>query len=142
MSIPTNQELTKEEEIKTRPEDKRPTGEMQPVEQEDTTVKDDAEDYIFLKPKRAKHRSTASGTIRRAKKRKKMKTWKKFLIGFVCGILAIILIFGGTALYLIFKGQSELFPDDYNITAPKGVQVDDGGRYVHYNGHTLRDRQT
>lgn len=138
MSIPTNQELTKGEEVNTRPEDIRLTGERLPVEQEDTTVKDDAEDYIFLKPKRAKHRSTASGTIRRAKKRKKMKTWKKFLIGFVCGILAIILIFGGTAFYLIFKGQSELFLDDYNITAPKGVQVDDGGRYVHYNGHTYR----
>ena len=109
MSIPTNQELTKGEEVNTRPEDIRLTGERLPVEQEDTTVKDDAEDYIFLKPKRAKHRSTASGTIRRAKKRKKMKTWKKFLIGFVCGILAIILIF-----------------------------VDDGGRYVHYNGHTYR----
>ena len=106
MSIPTNQELTKGEEVNTRPEDIRLTGERLPVEQEDTTVKDDAEDYIFLKPKRAKHRSTASGTIRRAKKRKKMKTWKKFLIGFVCGILAIILIFAGTALYLIFKGQS------------------------------------
>ena len=45
------------EDICSASEDIRPTGERVPVQQDERTVKDDANDYLYLKTKRTHHHS-------------------------------------------------------------------------------------
>lgn len=129
----------KEDEQTVR-EDVRPTGEKIPVKKDEHTVRDEVQDYIFLKPKRGKKKKhhTKDGTIKKVHRKRRMKTWKKVLIGVLCGLLALVLIVSGVFAYLVFKGQSELFSDDFNISSPEFAQTDDNGRYVVYNGHSYR----
>lgn len=115
-------------------------GERTPVDNNGKSVKDDFEDYIFMKShkKRRSHSSHShSGhSSHRRKRRKKMKTWKKVLLIILCSILAIILILTATFGILIFKGSQELHSDEYNIIAPdiEEVEVQDDGDYIIYKG--------
>lgn len=64
-----------------------------------------------------------------------MKTWKKVLIGVTSGLLALVILVVGTFFALVYKGKKEMhYDNDSNITAPAGVEVDDGGQYVMHNG--------
>ena len=50
-----NDENGQFEDIYSASEDIRPTGERVPVQQDERTVKDDANDYLYLKTKRTHH---------------------------------------------------------------------------------------
>ena len=52
-----NDENGQFEDIYSASEDIRPTGERVPVQQDERTVKDDANDYLYLKTKRTHHHS-------------------------------------------------------------------------------------
>ena len=67
-----------------------------------------------------------------------MQTWKKALIITVSALLVITIALFGTFMILVLNGQGDLFSDKFNITAPNGVDVSDGGREVFYNGHKYR----
>lgn len=138
---------TEDNEIYSSSESIRLTGEKIPVEYDETTVKDDIQDYKFLKSKTVKdshhtHRSSDSGHHHhhRRRRRKKMKTWKKVLLIIVSVILVLAIALTGTAFYLIHKGHSELFDVDLRIEVPQSVpaEVQDNGDYIVYDGQTYR----
>lgn len=117
------------------------------VAKDDKTVKDDYEDYIYKTPRRKRRSSSKKSSHHRShhKKRKnhkkhKMKIWKKVLISVACVFMALVLIAVGASVYLFFKGQSELFTDDIQITAPESLDttIQEGGKYIVYNGETYK----
>ncbi len=118
------------------------------------SIKDEISDYVFMKPHRSKkYYSKPRGSVKnedimlvksdrnsrhrsKHKSKRKMKLWKKILISFICVILALVLIAVGSFTFLVIKGSDELLDDDYNITAPQGVEVQNDGEYIVYNGKT------
>lgn len=130
-----------------------------PVKTDEKSIQDDINDYLFLKSYKVKEKvlrtgsnadnnyfvksNNASYTGKRRKKfksskRHKMRTWKKVLLSIGCTILALVLIFVGTIAVLLYKGSHEMFMDDYIITAPDNVSVQNQGEYVVYNGQTYQ----
>lgn len=69
-------------------------------------------------------------------KHRKMKTWKKVLLSIGCTLLGLIILAVGTVAYLIYQGGNELFNSDIHITAPQGIETEENGKYVIYNGET------
>lgn len=77
-------------------------------------------------------------------KHRKMKTWKKVLLSIGCTLLGLIILAVGTITYLIYQGGNELFNSDIHVTAPQGIETEENGKYVVYNGETYKfnDRVT
>lgn len=108
----------------------------------------DIEGYKFLKSQKSSHHHHSSsghgsghshhGTRVRKRRRRKMKTWKKVLIIVVSVVLAIVLATVGTVVYLINKGQSEMFDSRLSVSVPEELpaKVEDDGDYIEYNGHS------
>ena len=96
----------------------------------DRTVKDDAEDYVFLRP----HRH--SGKKRRKHHRKKMKTYKKIILAVLITLLSIVVILVGTFAFLVYNGSQQLLKNESIITAPEieNVTLQNNGETVIYNG--------
>lgn len=128
-------------------------GERQPVKNDEKTIDDDINDYVFTKPHRKKKRSVKSYSKshrdnivyvqsdsgrRRSKVRKKKKRLRKVLLSIGCIFLSLILIVVGTFTYLFIKGSSELLDGDYTITAPEGVETQNDGEFVVYKGKTYK----
>lgn len=44
----------------------------------------------------------------------------------------------GTVAYLIYQGGNELFNTDIHVTAPQGIETEENGKYVVYNGETYK----
>ena len=44
----------------------------------------------------------------------------------------------GTVAYLIYQGGNELFNTDIHVTAPQGIETEENGKYVVYNGETYQ----
>lgn len=120
---------------------------------------EDIDDYVFMKPKVVKKKRSSYGSdnpsedfdetpVLRSNQhnvkkhnshsRKKMKNWKKALLSVGCVLLGIVVLIVGTVALLYYKGSSELINDDYSISAPKDVQVQNNGEFVVYNGVTYR----
>ena len=142
----------------------RPTGEKIPVAHDETTVKDDAHDYVFLKPKRSHHhsqeekpantsvasdelvRSTRNPSRRHhhrhhhSHKKKKRVTWKKVVLSVICVLLGIIALTVAVVGILMGKGSQELFDDQIKIITPDSVtaEVQDDGKYIVYKGQNYR----
>lgn len=120
------------------------------VKKDGRSINDDINDYVFTKPHKVKKykaksdgETHAEGGVyvkkrRKTNGKKKVKLWKKILIGFACVLLSLILLFAGTFMYLMIKGGRELLDGDYKITAPQGVHVQNDGEYVVYNGKTYQ----
>lgn len=133
-------------------------GKRMPVKKDTKTVNDEISDYIFTRKRRVKKHKAENNTSEysgnyefvksdrrndRAKKHKhkhrakrRMKRWKKVLLSIGCVFLSLILLVVGTFTYLFFKGSSELLDGNYIITAPQGVEKQNDGEYVVYNGKT------
>ena len=130
-----------------------------PVEHNERTVKDDLDDYIYLKSSRHKKKKRKSNSYdsydnttivasdressshhhkKHRSSRKKMKVWKKILISVLCTLLGVVILFVGTIAALWYKGSKEITEGDYIITAPEGVSVQNQGEYVVYNGKTYK----
>lgn len=125
-----------------------------PVKNDDKTINDDINDYVFTKPHKSKKRkvkshSTPNGDENieyvqsgrghyKSKPRRKKKRLKKVLISIGCVFLSLILIIVGTFTYLFIKGSSELLDGNYSITAPQGVETQNDGEFVVYNGKTYQ----
>lgn len=71
-------------------------------------------------------------------KHRKMKTWKKVLLSIGCTLLGLIILTVGTVAYLIYQGGNELFNTDIHVTAPHGIETEENGKYVVYNGETYQ----
>lgn len=71
-------------------------------------------------------------------KHRKMKTWKKVLLSIGCTLLGLIILTVGTVAYLIYQGGNELFNTDIHVTAPQGIETEENGKYVVYNGETYQ----
>jgi LCP family protein required for cell wall assembly len=71
-------------------------------------------------------------------KHRKMKTWKKVLLSIGCTLLGLIIIAVGTVAYLIYQGGNELFNSDIHVSAPQGIETEENGKYVIYNGETYK----
>lgn len=126
-------------------------GARTPVKQDDITIHDDVNDYVFLKAqKKKKHIDTSDkeqssddfpfvkSERGHRRRKKKMKKWKKVLIAIGCTLLALILLIIGTLAVLLYKGNKQLYDNDNQVTAPEGVEVQDDGQYVIYNGDTYK----
>lgn len=111
-------------------------GERSPVKNDEKTIDDDFNDYIFTKPHKSKKRKVKSHS--QSTPRKKKKRLKKVLLSIGCVFLGLILIVVGTYTYLFIKGSSELLENDYSITAPQGVETQNQGEFVVYNGKTYK----
>ncbi|MGN1432229.1 MAG: LCP family protein [Ruminococcus sp.] len=133
-----------------------------PVKKDSKTVNDDIDDYIFTRKrivKKTKHEENntsaysekyelvksdrSNDRVKRSKhrhrpKRHRMKLWKKVLISIGCFFLSVILLAVGTLTCLFFKGSSELLDGNYTITAPEGVETQNDGEFVVYNGKTYQ----
>lgn len=115
-------------------------GERIPVEKQSRTVKDEAEDFIFLKPSRVREgvSSGDNGEVvikrRRHHHKKKMKKWKKFLIAFGCVLLALVLIVTGVGTYLLINGSNQLKEVTTVIDIPEELGASYQGDYVVYKG--------
>lgn len=125
-----------------------------PVKNDDKTINDDINDYVFTKPHKSKKRkvkshSTPNGDENieyvqssrghyKSKPRRKKKRLKKVLISIGCVFLSLILLVVGTFTYLFIKGSSELLDGNYSITAPQGVETQNDGEFVVYNGKTYQ----
>lgn len=123
---------------------------------------DDIDDYIYMKPKKSKRKSShsnsdgfsgeyvdtpvvfsnkGSGKKRRVhhkKSKKKMKRWKKVLLSVICTLLGLIVAFVGTVALMYYNGGNELTKTDYVISAPQNVEVQNNGQFVVYNGVTYK----
>lgn len=123
-------------------------GERIPVKKDDKTINDDIGDYVFTEPRKKKKRKVKAHKKNSAhdfpivksdrgyrRKKKKMKIWKKVLIGIGCSLLSLVLIVVGVFYALLYKGSKQLYDNDYIVTAPQGVEVQDSGKYVIYNGN-------
>lgn len=129
-------------------------GERKPVKNDDKTIKDDINDYVFTKPHKSKKRKSKSHSKPngdenieyvqsgrghyKSKPRRKRKRLKKVLISIGCVFLSLILLVVGTFTYLFIKGSSELIDGNYSITAPQGVETQNDGEFVVYNGKTYQ----
>lgn len=135
-------------------------GERIPVEKDSKTVNDEIGDYVFTRKRRVKRTAKeeensdlysenyefvksdrSNERVKRhnhKRKSKRMKRWKKVLISVGCVFLSLILIVVGTFTYLFIKGSSELLDGDYVITAPQGVEIQNDGEFVVYNGKTYK----
>lgn len=71
-------------------------------------------------------------------KHRKMKTWKKVLLSIGCTLLGLVILAVGTVAYLIYQGGNELFNTDIHVTAPQGIETEENGKYVVYNGETYQ----
>ena len=129
-------------------------GKRKPVKNDEKTISDDINDYVFTKPHKSKKRKvksysklnddenivyTQSGRGHyKSKPRRKKKRLKKVLISIGCVFLSLILLVVGTFTYLFIKGSSELLDGNYIITAPQGVETQNDGEFVVYNGKTYQ----
>lgn len=129
-------------------------GERLPVKSDDKTIDDDINDYVFTRPHKSKKRKVKSyskpygdnnviyvqsgNRHGKSKPRKKKKRLKKVLLSIGCVFLALILLVVGTFTYLFIKGSNELLGGDYTITAPQGVETQNDGEFVVYNGKTYQ----
>lgn len=115
------------------------------------STKDDMEDYVFIRPRRHRHSHSSSHSDSSTHHRhshhkhhhkKRLKKWQKVLIGIVSGLLALVLLLVGTAVFLVLKGQSEMFSKDINIISPKSdeieAEVQENGKYIVYDGSTYK----
>lgn len=145
--IPEEKTPTDREKTNEVKEDVRVPKEKTNVQKDELTVRDEVGDFIFLKPRSHKkkhhhhHQSEgSSGAIKRVRRSKyrKRKKRKKIIIGVTAGLLAGILLTVSIFALMLYKGQNEMLSDDFHLTAPDYVQIDDGGRYVVYNGHTYK----
>lgn len=109
-------------------------GERSPVKNDEKTIDDDFNDYIFTKPHKSKKRKVKSHS--QSTTRKKKKRLKKVLLSIGCVFLGLILLVVGTYIFFFIKGSSELFESNYSITAPQGVETQNQGEFVVYNGKT------
>lgn len=109
-------------------------GKRRPIKSDEKTIDDDLNDYVFTKPHKTKKHKSKSHS--QSTPRKKKKRLKKVLLSIGCVLLGLILLVVGTYTYLFIKGSSELFEKDYSITAPQGVQTQNQGEFVVYNGKT------
>lgn len=125
-----------------------------PVKNDDKTINDDINDYVFTKPHKSKKRKSKSHSKPngdenieyvqsgrghyKSKPRRKKKRLKKVLISIGCVFLSLILLVVGTFTYLFIKGSSELLDGNYSITAPQGVETQNDGEFVVYNGKTYQ----
>ena len=109
------------------------------VKKDKKTVRDDVSDYIYMNPVKTKKKKSGEKQHKSQRKKRK-KTWKKVLLAIVCTLMALVLLTVGTALFLIFKGKSDLLTDDIQISSPKEIQatVQEGGQYIVYNGVTYK----
>ena len=109
------------------------------VKKDKKTVKDDVSDYIYMNPVKTKKKKSGKKQHKSQRKKRK-KTWKKVLLAIACTFMALVLLTVGTALFLIFKGKSDLLTDDIQISSPKEIQatVQEGGQYIVYNGVTYK----
>lgn len=55
-----------------------------------------------------------------------------------CTLLGLIILTVGTVAYLIYQGGNELFNTDIHVTAPQGIETEENGKYVVYNGETYQ----
>ena len=110
------------------------------VKKDKKTVRDDVSDYIYMNPVKTKKKKSGKKQHKSQRKKRKMKTWKKVLLAIACTFMALVLLTVGTALFLIFKGKSDLLTDDIQISSPKEIQatVQEGGQYIVYNGVTYK----
>lgn len=121
---------------------------------------DDIDDYIYMKPKKRKKSSSSTNSnafsdeddeipivmSNRGRKKhktnsrskKKMKMWKKVLLSVGCVLIGMIVVIVGTVALLYQNGSGELITDDYNISAPDNVEVQNNGEFVVYNGVTYK----
>lgn len=129
-------------------------GKRKPVKCDEKTINDDINDYVFTKPHKSKKRKVKSHSKSKdnenvayaqsgrgrykSKSRRKKKRLKKVLISIGCVFLSLILLAVGTFTYLFIKGSSELLDGNYNITAPQGVETQNDGEFVVYNGKTYQ----
>lgn len=109
-------------------------GERSPVKNDEKTIDDDFNDYIFTKPHKSKKRKVKSHS--QSTTRKKKKRLKKVLLSIGCVFLGLVLLVVGTYIFFFIKGSSELFESNYSITAPQGVETQNQGEFVVYNGKT------
>lgn len=109
-------------------------GKRRPIKSDEKTIDDDLNDYVFTKPHKTKKHKSKSHS--QSTPRKKKKRLKKVLLSIGCVLLGLILLVVGTYTYLFIKGSSELFEKDYSITAPQGVETQNQGEFVVYNGKT------
>lgn len=113
---------------------------------------DDANDYVFLKPVKKRRHSkgrdeyapdseivfSQRGSSGRRRKRKKSRV-KKIVLGVCCTLLALVIAVVGAVAGLYFNGQNQLNSfSNYNISAPDGVEVQNDGEYIVYNGETYK----
>ncbi len=124
---------------------------------DDKSINDDINDYVFLTPRRMKkkvrvqdsssiqdyeivasHRDRGDHSSHNKRhKKKRMKTWKKVLISIACVLISIVVIVVSTLAILIYTGSQEMMMNtDYSIAAPEGVEVQNQGQYIIYNGQT------
>lgn len=115
-----------------------------PVEEEDRdlrksrtkrngSIKDDFDDYIYSTP--VKHISNKS------KKKKKMKLWKKILLGFLITLLVLIISGIITLFVLINVGKSEMLDANKSVVleVPQYVQQEEqDGKTIVYKGKTYK----
>ena len=109
------------------------------VKKDKKTVRDDVSDYIYMNPVKTKKKKSGKKQHKSQRKKRK-KTWKKVLLARACTFMALVLLTVGTALFLIFKGKSDLLTDDIQISSPDGINatVQEGGQYIVYNGVTYK----
>lgn len=91
----------------------------------DRSIKDDVNDYVFLKSRKRKRR-----------RRRRKKTIKKILITVITVLLCILLAGLITGIILINQGSKELLETDNVISAPENVTVKNDGEVVEYKGVT------
>lgn len=97
------------------------------------SIKDDADDYVFLTPTKTKkknHKDVGSDLS----PKKKKKSVKKVLLIILIVILCITLAVLGTGIVLINIGSKELLENENVISAPENVTVENEGEFVVYNG--------
>lgn len=103
----------------------------------DKSIKDDINDYVFLKPTKKKKRSSKKTKSKKSSNLpKKKKSVKKILLIILIVLLCIILAITGTAIFLVNKGSKELLENENVISAPENVTVQNKGEFVVYNGVT------
>lgn len=69
--------------------------------------------------------------------KKKWSRGKKVLVGILLFLLCLILGAVCAFLFLQYKGKQTLLNyDNLNINVPDGIDYEDGGNIIYYNGHT------
>lgn len=97
--------------------------------------REDYSDYVFMNPRKHKNKHHHSHRSRRRRKR-----IKKVLLTIGCVLLSLVTLLVGSAVFLFFKGQSELMNSEINIVAPDSVDasLQNDGRLIIYNGSQYR----